>query len=44
VMAALGAKDALNLDGGGTAAMYIGGAYTVGPGRLLPNAIVLTKP
>ena len=35
---------ALNLDGGGTSAMYIGGAYRVGPGRLLPNAIVLTKP
>jgi len=24
--------------------MYSGGAYRVGPGRLLPNAIVLTKP
>jgi hypothetical protein len=41
---ALGARDALNLDGGGTAALWIGGAYRVGPGRLLPNAIVLTKP
>jgi hypothetical protein len=44
VLQALGARDALNLDGGGTSAMYIGGAYRVGPGRLLPNAIVLTKP
>ncbi|TMF54407.1 MAG: phosphodiester glycosidase family protein [Chloroflexi bacterium] len=44
VLQALGARDALNLDGGGTAAMFIGGSYTVGPGRLLPNAIVLTKP
>ncbi len=44
VMQALGATDALNLDGGGSAALYIGGAYRVGPGRLLPNAIVLTKP
>jgi hypothetical protein len=44
VLQALGARDALNLDGGGTSAMYIGGAYTVGPGRLLPNAIVLMKP
>jgi hypothetical protein len=44
VMQALGARDALNLDGGGTAAMWIGGGYKVGPGRLLPNAIVLTKP
>jgi len=41
---ARGARDALNLDGGGTSAMYVSGAYTVGPGRLLPNAIVLTKP
>ena len=44
VMQALGARDALNLDGGGTAAMWIGGQYTVGPGRLLPNAVLLTKP
>ena len=44
VMQALSARDALNLDGGGTAAMWIGGSYKVGPGRLLPNAIVLTKP
>jgi uncharacterized protein involved in tolerance to divalent cations len=43
VMQALGAKDALNLDGGGSSAMYIGGSYKVGPGRLLPNAIVLVK-
>ena len=44
VLQALGARDAINLDGGGTSAMYLGGAYRVGPGRLLPNAIVLTKP
>ena len=43
VMHALGAKHALNLDGGGTAAMYINGRYAVGPGRSLTNAIVLTK-
>jgi len=41
---ALGARDALNLDDGGTSAMYHAGSYKVGPGRLLPNAIVLTKP
>jgi len=40
VMQALGAKFAMNLDGGGSAAMLYGGAYKVGPGRLLPNAIV----
>jgi hypothetical protein len=44
VLQALGARDALNLDGGGTSAMYHSGSYRVGPGRLLPNAIVLTKP
>jgi len=38
---ALGVKDALNLDGGGTSALYISGSYKVGPGRLLPNAVVL---
>jgi len=41
---ALGVRDALNLDGGGTAAMWIGGSYKVGPGRQLPNAVVITKP
>lgn len=43
VIRALGAKHALNLDGGGSSAMYINGKYIVGPGRSLPNAIVLTK-
>jgi len=43
VMQALGAKDALNLDGGGSSALYINGGYAVGPGRNLPNAIVLTR-
>jgi hypothetical protein len=44
VLQALGVRDALNLGGGGTSAMWIGGAYTVGPGRLLPNAVLPTKP
>jgi hypothetical protein len=43
VMKALGAQNALNLDGGGSAAMYINGGYAVGPGRRLSNAIVLVK-
>lgn len=43
VLQALGIRDALNLDGGGTAAMYADGTYTVGPGRLLPNAVVLVR-
>ena len=41
VMKALGAKDALNLDGGGSSALYLNGSYLVGPGRSLPNAVVL---
>ncbi|MFC1756202.1 phosphodiester glycosidase family protein [Patescibacteria group bacterium] len=42
-MRALGAKHALNLDGGGSSAMYIDGRYVVGPGRSLPNALLLTR-
>jgi exopolysaccharide biosynthesis protein len=42
VFTALGAHYAMNLDGGGSTAMYFGG-YKVGPGRLLPNAIVFTN-
>lgn len=42
-MRALGAKDALNLDGGGSSALYSNGGYIVGPGRSLPNAIILVK-
>ncbi|HSX39537.1 MAG TPA: phosphodiester glycosidase family protein [Candidatus Saccharimonadales bacterium] len=43
VMQALGAQDALNLDGGGSSAMYLNGHYILGPGRSLPNAVVLVK-
>ncbi|NTV31445.1 hypothetical protein HGA91_05725 [candidate division WWE3 bacterium] len=43
VMQSLGATDALNLDGGGSSALYINGAYKVGPGRLLPNAVVIVR-
>ncbi len=42
-MRSLGARDALNLDGGGSSAMYSNGGYIVGPGRSLPNAIVLVR-
>jgi len=44
VLQALGARDAMNLDGGGSVALWIGGDYVVGPGRQLPNAILLLKP
>ena len=42
VLQALGVRDALNLDGGGTSAMWLG-SYRVGPGRLLPNAVLLMR-
>lgn len=40
VLQALGANNAMNLDGGGSSALYFNGGYRVGPGRALPNAIV----
>lgn len=43
VFKALGAKGALNLDTGGSTAMYYGGRYVAGPGRALPNAIIFAK-
>lgn len=39
----LGVEYAMNLDGGGTAALYYDEAYKSGPGRLLPNAIVFRE-
>lgn len=43
VLQALGEKDALNLDGGGSSALYINGSYKVGPGRSLPNAVIIVR-
>lgn len=40
IFISLGAKDALNLDGGGSAALYEG-RYRAGPGRNLPSAIIV---
>lgn len=40
IFKSLGATDALNLDGGGSSALYSGG-YKAGPGRLLPNAVIV---
>jgi len=34
---------AMNLDGGGSTALWYRGAYKVGPGRNLPNAIVFSE-
>ncbi len=42
VMKALGIQNGLNLDGGGSSALYYDG-YKLGPGRLLPNAIILAE-
>ncbi len=43
IMQSLGMEQALNLDGGGSSALYYQGAYKVGPGRNLPNAIIFKK-
>lgn len=40
IFQALGADSAINIDGGGSSAMWAGG-YKVGPGRLLPNAVII---
>ena len=40
IFQSLGATDALNLDGGGSVALYDGG-YRTGPGRNLPNAVII---
>jgi outer membrane murein-binding lipoprotein Lpp len=40
IMVALGVTHALNLDGGGSSALYYRGSYKVGPGRSLPNALI----
>jgi hypothetical protein len=42
VLKALGFDNALNLDDGGSAALWSGG-YKVGPGRNLPNVILFVK-
>lgn len=41
VMKAMGMDNALNLDDGGSTALWAGG-YKVGPGRALPNVILFT--
>lgn len=42
IFKSLGASSALNLDGGGSVALWFGG-YKVGPGRNLPNAIIFAN-
>ncbi len=43
VFKALGASGAMNLDSGGSTALYYNGAYKAGPGRDLPNTIIFAK-
>jgi exopolysaccharide biosynthesis protein len=43
IMAALGVDSAMGLDGGGSSALYYKGGYKVGPGRSLPNAVVIAE-
>jgi len=43
IFLSLGADDAMNLDGGGSATLYYDGAYRFGPGRDLPNAILFQE-
>lgn len=42
IMQTMGVDNGLNLDGGGSSALYYGG-YKVGPGRSLPNAIIIAQ-
>lgn len=43
VTQSLGMEYAINLDGGGSSALYYKGQYKVGPGRNIPNAIVVAE-
>lgn len=43
VLKTLGLSHALNLDSGGSTALWANGSYRVGPGRNIPNAILLLK-
>jgi exopolysaccharide biosynthesis protein len=40
IMESLSMEQAMNLDGGGSSALYYQGVYKVGPGRNLPNALI----
>ncbi len=43
VFKSLGASGAMNLDEGGSTAMFYGGSYIYGPGRNIPNAIIFAS-
>ena len=42
VLKEMGIKNAINLDSGGSSALWFGG-YKAGPGRNIPNAILFVK-
>lgn len=42
IFEALGCENAMNLDGGGSSALFYNG-YKVGPGRSLPNAVIFAQ-
>lgn len=43
VLAGMGIKNAINLDSGGSSALWYGGGYKAGPGRNLPNVVLFVK-
>ena len=43
VMQAMGMENAINLDSGGSTALWVNGAYKAGPGRNIPNAILFLR-
>lgn len=43
IMQELGARDAMNLDGGASSGLWLSGKYVTRPGRLLSNALVFLK-
>lgn len=43
VLKAMGMENALNLDSGGSTALWANGGYKAGPGRNIPNAILFVR-
>ncbi len=44
VMKALGARDAMSLDGGASSGLWVRGRYLTTPGRLISNALLVLNP
>jgi hypothetical protein len=40
ILESLGIDNAINLDDGGSTALFVNGSYVLGPGRNMPNAVV----